>query len=443
MLFSYLKYVSPVWYFNLKPAKDFHYFPGYAQLQKDGIDLDVDKAYISEIARERDLGYRAFQLGYIARDTTQVQDRNIWDDNKIPAVDEYRFLQKNFSKVWVVYALFWRMLSFKNPFTEIQGFLKSRKVKREKYHINPITYPQYNSFESELVKSQPLVSIIIPTLNRYEYLKDVFRDLEKQTYTNFEVIVVDQTDPFDERVYKGWNLDLKYWYQAEKALWKARNDAVKAAKGEFILMYDDDSLVESNWIEQHLKALDFFNADLSSGVSISTVGAEVPAHYSYFRWSDQLDTGNVLLKRKIFDEIGFFDTKFEKQRMGDGEYGLRAYRAGYRNVSNPHAKRIHLKVGQGGLRQMGSWDGWRPKKFFGPRPVPSILYLFRKYHGNAAARWALIKNVPPSIIPYQFKGNKFLMLIGSLLSVLLLPIVLWQVWLSWKRAGEMFKIKSN
>ena len=439
MIFSYLKYISPAWYFNLKPKVNHSYFPSESELRDAGIELEIDEQYKSEAARQRDLGYRAFQLGFIKTSESNGRGLDIWQNEQTPAADEYRFLRKNFSSVWVLYALLIRLLSFKNPLTEVAGFLKSKNAKRIQYHKHPVSYKAFASFSSTLIAKQPFITVVIPTLNRYPYLKDVFRDLEKQTYKNFEVIVVDQTDPFDETVYKGWNLDLKYWYQAEKALWLARNEAIKAAKGEYILLYDDDSLVEPDWIAQHLKALDFFKADLSSGVSISTVGAKVPEHYSYFRWSDQLDTGNVLVKREVFEQIGLFDRQFEKMRMGDGEYGLRAYLAGFRNVSNPHAKRIHLKVGEGGLRQMGSWDGWRPKKFFGPRPVPSILYLVRNYYGNAAARWLLLKGLPPSIIPYQFKANKFLMLIGSLLSVLLFPVIALQVFSSWRKATGMLK----
>ena len=147
----------------------------------------------------------------------------------------------------------------------------------------------------------------------------------------------------------------------------------------------------------------------------------------------------MLVRKEIFTKIGLFDTKFEKQRMGDGEFGLRAYLSGYRNISNPLAKRIHLKVGQGGLRQMGSWDGWRPKKFFGPRPVPSILYLFRKYYGNSAARWALLKNVPASIVPYQFKGNKVFIVLGIFISILIVPIVSVQVIFSWYKSSSILK----
>lgn len=437
MLFNILKYVSPTWYFNLKPKVDHNYFPNSEDLKTAGYTIAPDPNYIADEARQRDVGYRAFQLGVIIQE--KISQKTVWSNQQFPVEDEYRFLRKNFSKIWVVYVLLIRLVSLKNPITEWRGFKKSANAKRENYASNHVSQPDLKAFRSSLLQDQPKVSVVIPTLNRYPYLKDVFRDLEKQTYKNFEVIVVDQTDPFDESVYDGWQLDLRYWYQAEKALWKARNEAIEAAKGEYILLYDDDSLVEPDWIEMHIKALDYYKADLSSGVSISTVGAKVPPHYSYFRWSDQLDTGNVLLKKDIFNKIGLFDTTFEKQRMGDGEYGLRAYLAGYRNVSNPRAKRIHLKVGQGGLRQMGSWDGWRPKKFFGPRPVPSILYLFRKYHGNAAARWAILQSLPPSIIPYQFKGNRVLMIVGIFVSLLMFPIIFWQLKKAWDLSNQMLK----
>lgn len=431
------KYIRPSWYFNLKPAIDHCYFPTYKTLRDNGYKFELDERYDSKEAKELDCGYQAFQRGVIL--TKNSESNNIWKNINLSTNDEYRFIRKNISSFWVFYVLLLRILSFHNPIKELRGYFKSKKINKELYHQKIINYSEYESFESKLIKSDPLVSVIIPTLGRYKYLKDVFRDLEKQNYSNFEVIVVDQTEPFDESVYQGWKLDLKYWYQDEKALWKARNDAISQSKGDYILLYDDDSLIEPDWIAEHLKALDFFNADLSSGVSLSTVGAKIPVHYSYFRWSEQLDTGNVLIKRKVFEKIGLFDRQFEKQRMGDGEYGLRAYLAGFRNISNPKAKRIHLKVGSGGLREMGSWDAFRPKKFFAPRPIPSVLYLFRKYHGNKAAFLSIIKDVPRGITPYKFKGNNRVLAIGILISVILLPIVVVQVLRSWKISSSMLK----
>jgi glycosyltransferase involved in cell wall biosynthesis len=434
LLFTFLKYLQPAHYFRLFKNDGASIFPIIDSLPIHiSNQLIKDDTYTSDLAKTYDLSWQAIQKGYIGSAPCYTSF------DKLPLVDEYRFVRKNFNKIWVFYILFLRLLSFKNPLKELKCILESRNCKRINYSSTPITYEDYSSFKSDLLNSQPLISVVIPTLNRYKYLKDVLIDLEQQDYKNFEVIIVDQTEDFKEHFYKGWDLDMTFWYQEEKALWRARNEAIIAAKGDYILLYDDDSLVEPDWITQHIKALDYFKADLSSGVSISTVGAKVPENYGYFRVSDQLDTGNVLLKKSVFKEIGLFDRQYEKQRMGDGEYGLRSYLNGYLNVSNPYAKRIHLKVGTGGLRQMGSWDGFRPKNWFGPRPVPSVLYQFRKYYGNKIALFAILKTVPPSIIPYRFKGNKMMLLLGVLFSIIIAPLIVFQVCKSWKLASLKLK----
>ncbi|TQD33828.1 glycosyltransferase family 2 protein [Haloflavibacter putidus] len=434
MIFNFLKYLKPTSYFRLKRNDNTFVFPRTEKLNKSVLqNLDKDKNYQSSLAQAYDLSWQAIQKGYIGNAKTYTHFE------KLPIEDEYRFIRKNFHKAWVLYVLLLRLVSFKNPIKEIRAYRKTKNAKRQNFASTPIQYPAYNEFKSPLLEEQPLVSVVIPTLNRYAYLKDVLRDLEKQNYSNFEVIVVDQSEPFQKEFYKDFDLNLNLIYQKEKALWLARNTAIRKANGEYILLFDDDSRVEADWIEKHLKSLDFFKADISSGVSISKAGDEVPENYAYFLISSQLDTGNVLLPKQIFKEIGLFDRQFEKMRMGDGEFGLRAYLANYRNISNPLAKRLHLKVGSGGLREMGAWDAFRSAKWFAPKPVPSVLYLYRKYFGKKAAKLALLKNIPPSMIPYRFKKNKKLLPVGLLLALFAFPLVAYQVSKSWKIAGKMLK----
>ena len=409
-------------------------YPKVTMLPKNVLkQLEVDNEFESEVSRVYDLSWQAVQRGYIGTVETYKSFK------KLPLEDEYRFVSKYFNRAWVVYVLLFRILSFKNPFKEIKAFYLTRHTKRSNYLENPIEDSGWECFQSELVATQPKISVVIPTLNRYVYLKDVLKDLEKQEYTNFEVIVMDQSEPFQESFYASFDLDLKLIYLKEKALWLARNTAIKQAKGEYLLLFDDDSRVDSNWITNHLKCLDYFQAEVSSGVSISKVGAEVPANYRFFRISDQLDTGNVMIKKGVFEAIGLFDRQFEKQRMGDGEFGLRAYLHGFLNVSNPYAKRLHLKVDSGGLREVGSWDAFRTSKWFAPRPIPSVLYFYRSYFGNKAAKLALLRTVPLSIMPYQFKSNKPMLVLGALSSILLLPVVLFQVFKSWHLASKKIK----
>ena len=438
MIFHFLKYLQPTHYFQLYRKDGRSVFPIFEKLPKEIQDqLQSDPNFKSEFARQYDLSWQAIHKGYIGN----VENYSSFE--KLPVVDEYHFLRKYFHHVWVFYVLMLRLLSFKNPLREISSWRKSRDTKKSGYLNTPIQYTDWGNFQSPLIVENPLVSVVIPTLNRYEYLKDVLLDLEKQDYKNFEVIIVDQSNPFQKDFYDSFSrslgMNIKLIHQEERALWLARNRAIETSKGDYLLLFDDDSRVDPDWISNHLKCLDFFKADISAGISISTIGAEVPDNYSFFHISSQLDTGNVLLKKEVFREIGLFDRQFEKQRMGDGEFGLRAYLNGYRNISNPFAKRLHLKVGSGGLREMGSWDAFRPKNIFAPRPIPSVLYLFRKYFGRKRSLLAILKTVPQSIIPYRYKQNKKMLVLGIFISLLLFPFVIMQVIISWRLATKKLK----
>jgi|APTNR8051073442_1049403.scaffolds.fasta_scaffold00177_32 hypothetical protein len=434
-LFYFYRYVQPIWYFNLRPATTLPYWVDYRKISaEDQSLLSIDHEYSSEEAVLRDAAYQAWQKGIMYTDPSVSLTQPF---ARLGIQDEYRFIKKYFHPVWLVYVLAVRILSFRNPFIEIYSFLRSLTVARVNPHENPKTQPGYLSFQSGLQKESPLVSVIIPTLNRQVYLQDVLADLSSQQYKNFEVIIVDQNEKLDHAFYADWPFTLHAIHQSEKALWLARNTAIRMAKGEYILLFDDDSRVEPDWIEQHLGCLDYFNCQLSAGVSISVVGSRVPQNYSFFRWADQLDTGNVMIRKEVLKKIGLFDRQFERQRMGDGEFGLRSFLAGYRSVSNPNAQRLHLKVETGGLRQMGSWDGFRPTNWFAPRPIPSVLYLVRNYFGNRSAILDLMIKVPPSVLPFRYKRKPVLLLLGGIVSMVVMPIVIFQVVKSWRMASGM------
>jgi glycosyltransferase involved in cell wall biosynthesis len=436
MFFKYIHYISPSWYFNLSSNEESFYCVDYHKLNSSEQDLIAyDNDYTCKTSQLIDAAYQAFQKGIIKGESFALA-------HNFPVVDvedNYRFVKKYFNPVWLFYIFFIRVITLNNPFKELTGLAKSFSVRKINLFNHVYENYNYNSYHSKLLDKQPFISVIIPTLNRYTYLKKVLQDLEYQTYKKFELLIYDQSVPFQADFYNDCSLDLKVVKQSEKALWLARNTAIQNAVGEYILLYDDDSIVAPDWIENHIKCIDYFKADISSGVSISVAGAKVPKHYSFFRWSDQVDTGNVMLRKDIFGKIGLFDRQFEKQRQGDGEFGLRAYLAGYKNISNPLAKRIHLKVKDGGLREMGSWDAFRPKKLLAPRPIPSVLYMTRKYFGNQAAILSCIINVPPSIIPYKYKKNKLIPFFGILISILFFPLIVYTVFKSWFISSRMLK----
>ncbi|WP_033956491.1 glycosyltransferase family 2 protein [Psychroserpens jangbogonensis] len=433
MPFDFLKYLQPTHYFQLYTNTGKSIFPKVENLPEQVVlHLEVDDRFKSKQAKDYDLSWQAIQKGYIGNVPTYHSF------TEISIQDNYHFIRKYFNKAWVFYVLILRLVSFKNPLKEIRGWYKTKGVNRVQINNISIYDNDFENFKSSLIARGPKVSVVIPTLNRYDYLQDVLRDLEAQDYKNFEVIVVDQSQPFNEAFYKDFKLSTHLIKQEEKALWLARNNAVKNAKGEFIALSEDDVRIEPDWITSHLKCLDYFNAQVSAGVFYPE-GKQIPKERSFFAVASQFATGNAMLFKDVFKTVNLFDRQFEKQRMGDGEFGLRLYLANIKSISNPKASCIDVKAGVGGLREMGSWDAFRPSNFFAPRPIPSVLYFFRNYFGNKPSKLALLRMVPLSILPYQFKKNKPLLLIGVLVTILLLPIVFYQVFKSWNLASNKIK----
>jgi glycosyltransferase involved in cell wall biosynthesis len=122
----------------------------------------------------------------------------------------------------------------------------------------------------------PLVSVIIPTFKRAPFLKYALESLKKQSYKNFEIIVVfkpggDQTEKLLEQ-YR-FSLPIKIIKQHSGFVTKAYNLGLSKADGEIILFLDDDSIPEANWIQKYLDVYGK-NGDLG-GVSGAALCAKI------------------------------------------------------------------------------------------------------------------------------------------------------------------------
>ena len=374
-----------------------------------------------------DLAFQALNAGFIPKtDRTNLQDIVIYD-----LEDNYRFIYRHFGKSKAIYVLFVRLISLKNPFKEILAYTHASEIKI--INIDQKT-ESYSVDLDDLMK----VSVVIPTLNRYEYLKDVLADLEKQTYKNFDVWVCDQSDNFDSEFYKDWNLEINVIQQSEKALWRGRNRCIESSESDYLLFFDDDSRVESDWIEEHLKCCLNFNSLISAGVTNTISGGGNSTKSEYYHLSEVLDTGNVLIHRSVFDKTGLFDIAFERMRMGDGEFGLRCFLNGFNVISNPVAKRIHLKVQTGGLRQMGAWDAIHNIGIFKPKPIPSSLYFARKHFDSNTALIYGLSQLPKAFIPYSKKNAGIKKKLGYyFVAILCAPILFTNFWHSWRISTKM------
>ncbi len=137
--------------------------------------------------------------------------------------------------------------------------------------------------------SLPLISVVVPVYNVEKYLRRCFESIVSQTYTNLEIILVDDgsTDgsgTLCDELQKSDDRVLVI-HRENGGLSAARNSGMKAANGTFIVFWDSDDWVEPNILETAINQQNENNCDI------------VVWGYS----ADFVDTQETVLKMSITD----------------------------------------------------------------------------------------------------------------------------------------------
>jgi glycosyltransferase involved in cell wall biosynthesis len=103
----------------------------------------------------------------------------------------------------------------------------------------------------------PKVSIIIPTYNRERYVVKAIDSVLRQTFKDYEIIVVDDgsTDNTKEVVNQYGNR-IRYIHQANSGVSAARNTGIKHARGEWLAFLDSDDEWLADYLYKQMKSLD-------------------------------------------------------------------------------------------------------------------------------------------------------------------------------------------
>lgn len=202
------------------------------------------------------------------------------------------------------------------------------------------------------------ISVIVPTYNRKDLLKDCLQSLFNQSYPKdkYEIIVVDDgsTDGTKEMVKElKPNVTLRYFYQNNQGPASARNLGIKNAKGKILAFIDSDCVADKNWLVNLAKGL-------GKNKKIAGVGGQLRVYQPktlFERYSDiflcdhreyiekpkgeppHLGTGNSVYHTSLVKKIGLFDHSF---RCGeDVDLSWRLYFKGYRFLYEPGAIVYH------------------------------------------------------------------------------------------------------
>jgi hypothetical protein len=100
------------------------------------------------------------------------------------------------------------------------------------------------------LRTQPLVSVVLPTRHRPHQLRRAISSVLAQRYANWELLVVQDGDDTDARVIVTATEDPRVRWLAISSggVCAARNEALRLARGEIIAYLDDDNVMDPGWL---------------------------------------------------------------------------------------------------------------------------------------------------------------------------------------------------
>ncbi len=170
-----------------------------------------------------------------------------------------------------------------------------------------------------------LVSIIIPVYNAEKYIAQTIKSVLAQTYTNWELIVInDGSTDNSEGIIKRFLVDerIRYYAQKNTGVSIARNNGMTKSNGVYIAFLDADDGMESTNIEKKLNVLDnnrdidwvfsdMYNANENLDIiGVASIGTDIDMLNSILLWKKEVVPGpcsNVIMRKKCFVEGVRFD----------------------------------------------------------------------------------------------------------------------------------------
>jgi GT2 family glycosyltransferase len=262
--------------------------------------------------------------------------------------------------------------------------------------------------------ANPDISVVIPTLRRSEELEECLDALSKQTFKNFEVIIVNNKGELNYLKNKYFNISVVQ--QNKEGLVSARNIGLFNAKGRIVSFIDDDVVVSESWTQEIFNT---FSKRLNiGGVSGPTLIPQelidnrdilsfqnkiernvfwkiIGKIYTYFVLENQpkaigrifksgafslgsnyiestkiatevdyLEACNMSFRKDILDNIGGFSLEYKG--IGDWsepDLAFRVRKVGYRLFFNPKAI-VHHRISQQGVYDQRGQDSYQRTKNF-------------------------------------------------------------------------------
>lgn len=207
------------------------------------------------------------------------------------------------------------------------------------------------------------VSAIIPTWNRADLLQSILKNLAEQTRRPEQIIVVDNgSADGTPRVIQDAAVD-SIVFPENRGFAVAVNEGIRQAKGDWLLIVNNDVVLDPEWLERLLNSAEQENASFAAGKLLRPDGpgmvdgswdlvsrAAYAWRCGYGRpdgavWSTRrriffAPMTAALFHRSVFEQVGLLDERFESY-YEDVDFGIRCMLAGIEGIYDPAAVALH------------------------------------------------------------------------------------------------------
>ncbi|MEO1429163.1 MAG: glycosyltransferase family A protein [Cyanobacteria bacterium J06633_8] len=168
----------------------------------------------------------------------------------------------------------------------------------------------------------PKVSVIIPAYNAMSFLPETLKSVFKQTFTDFEILVVNDgsSDDIVEWVSQIKDPRVKLISQTNQGVSAARNAGIRKAQGEYIAFIDADDLWEATKLEKQVNCMEAnpsvglvytwtaFIDQFGKPTSISKISHAQGDVWEEIVIRDMISPGaSAMVRAECFDKVGLFD----------------------------------------------------------------------------------------------------------------------------------------
>ena len=172
----------------------------------------------------------------------------------------------------------------------------------------------------------PYFSVVIPVYNKEKFVAKTLKSVLDQTFTDFEIIIVNDgsTDKSEVKILEFKDSRIQYYSKKNEGVAVARNFGIEKATSDYICFIDADDIWFPNFLETMHRFISEFPEQkvFATAIEIETKNKTIPAHYSISKKSDFeivdffdasqkeciLWTSSACIHKSVFEKVGTFDT---------------------------------------------------------------------------------------------------------------------------------------